>query len=131
MGAQLDMRASKRRRPRQGGTQPPEPTSPPPDLTALGQQLERLQHRVRRLRRRVHPGSDTVLWARWSGAVAETAALCERIAKLPASDLADLAVKCRAMIWELVEDDVILDRVLRRRVIRFGRELDAMSKRLG
>jgi hypothetical protein len=63
--------------------------------------------------------------------MAEAAALCERIAKLPAADLADLAVKCRAMIWELIEDDVTLDRVLRRRVILFGRELDAMAKRMG
>ena len=61
--------------------------------------------------------------------MAECAALCEQIAKSPVRDLARLAIKYKALLWELVEDDVILDRAVRRRAIKFGRDLEALAKR--
>jgi hypothetical protein len=88
-----------------------------------------LRRRVKRLGRRVQPGGDTILWSRWSRAVAECAELCEQIAKSPMRHLSGLAVRYRALLWELVEDDVILDRAVRRRVMAFGRDLDALAKR--
>jgi hypothetical protein len=83
-------------------------------LLALGAQLDRL---VRRVRAR---GNQTA-WARWSCAVTGCAELCERIVKEPAGSLAGIAVKHRALVWQLAEDDVILDRAVRRQVVTFGR----------
>jgi hypothetical protein len=54
---------------------------------------------------------------------------CERIASLPLHSLAGFGVKYRALVWQLVEDDMILDRGLRRQVLAFGRELDALAAR--
>ena len=99
------------------------------DIHALGAQLDRLRRRVKRLGRQVQPGGDTILWSRWSRAVSECAELCEQVAKLPVKDLVGLAVRYRALLWELVEDDVILDRAVRRRATAFRRDLDALAKR--
>jgi hypothetical protein len=106
------------------------PAAPPDDdhLLALGAQLDRLRRRGRRLRGKVRPGGDEPAWSRWSEVVTECAQLCDRIAKEPAESLAGLAVKYRALLWQLVEDDVILDRAVRRQVLAFGRELDARAK---
>jgi hypothetical protein len=100
-------------------------TSDDTRLLTLGTQLDRLPRRVRRLRAKVGPGGDPTAWSRWSRAVSECAALLEQIAKEPAASLAGLAVKYRALLWQLVEDDVILDRAVRRRAVR----LVARSKR--
>jgi hypothetical protein len=61
--------------------------------------------------------------------MAECAALCEQIAKSPVRDLACLTIRYRALLWELVEDDLILDRAVRRRAIAFGRNLYALARR--
>ena len=114
---------------RNAAAEPPPQQDTEDDILAMGAQLDRLRRKVKRLGRQVQPGGDTVLWSRWSRAVAECAALCEQVAKLPVQDLAGLAVRCRALLWELAEDDVILDRTVRRRVIAFGRDLDALAKR--
>lgn len=125
------MRPTARRRPR--GTTPELSCDAAPDidgdLTMQGAKLDRLQRRARRLGRQVQPGGDPILWSRWSRAVSECAELCERIAKLPVHDLAGLAIKYKALLWELVEDDLILDLAVRRRVIAFGRALEAVAKR--
>ena len=76
------------------------------------------------------PGGDTILWSRWSRAVAECAELCETIARSPVTSLAGLAVRYQALLWELVEDDLILDHAVRRPAIAFGRDLDALAKRM-
>lgn len=39
-----------------------------------------------------------------------------------------LAVKYHALLWQLIKDDVILDRTLRRRAVACGKELDALAK---
>jgi hypothetical protein len=96
-------------------------------LLALGAQLNRQARRVRRLRGRVRPGGDAAAWYRWSRAVTECAELCDQIAREPAHSLAGVAVKHQALVWQLTEDDVILDRGVRRRVLAFGRELQALS----
>jgi hypothetical protein len=66
------------------------------------------------------------LW--WSQAVSDCAELCDSIAKEPAESLAGLAVKYHALLWQLIKDDVILDRTLRRRAVACGKELDALAK---
>jgi hypothetical protein len=92
--------------------------------------LDRQRRRVRRLRAKVRPGGDAAELARWSQAVSECANLCERIGKEPAHGLTGLAVKYRALLWLLIEDDVILDRAVRRRLLEFGSELDALAKQM-
>jgi hypothetical protein len=96
----------------------------------LSHQLDRLRRRVKRLGRHMEPGGDPILWSQWSRAVSECVELCEQIAKLPVKDLAGLALRYRALLWELVEDDLILDRAVRPRAIAFGRELEALAKRV-
>jgi hypothetical protein len=97
------------------------------DILALGAKLDRLRRRVKRLGRKMHPGGDPILWSRWSRAVSECVELCEQIAKLPVKDLAGLALRYRALLWELIEDDLILDHAVRRRAIAFGRELERLA----
>jgi hypothetical protein len=41
------------------------------------------------------------------------AELCHRIGKEPAHGLAGLAVKYRVLLWQLIEDEVMLDRAVR------------------
>jgi hypothetical protein len=96
-------------------------------LLALGAQLNRQARRVRRLRARVRPGGDAAAWSRWSRAVTECAELCKQIARAPAHGLAGIAIKYRALVCQLVEDDLILDRGVRRRVLAFGRELQMLG----
>jgi hypothetical protein len=45
------------------------------------------------------------------------------------TDLAGLALRYRALRWELIEDDLILNHAVRRRAIAFGRELKALARR--
>lgn len=122
-------RTTRRRRPGDDAPSSGRASGIDDDLIVLGAQVERLRRRVKRLGYQVRPGGDHAVWARWSRAVAECAELCERIARSPAHDLAGLAVRYRALLWELVEDDLILDLAVRRRAIAFGRELEAMAKR--
>ena len=44
-------------------------------------------------------------------------------------DLAGLAIKYKALLWELVEDGLILDLAVRRRIVAFGRDLEALATR--
>ena len=97
-------------------------------LLALGAQLDRQSRRARRQRARVRPGGDQAAWLRWSEAVAACEALCERIAKAPPESLGGIAVKYHALVWQLVEDDLILDRAVRRLAIEFGRELQTLAE---
>ena len=114
---------------RNTAAEPPPQQDTEHDILALGAQLDRLRRRVLRLSKHAQPGGDTILWSRWSRAVSECAELCEQIAKMPVKDLAGLAVRYRALLWEIVEDDLILDIAVRRRAIAFGRDLDALAKR--
>ena len=114
---------------RNTAAEPPPQQDTEHDILALGAQLDRLRRRVKRLSKHAQPGGDTILWSRWSRAVSECAELCEQIAKMRVKDLAGLAVRYRALLWELVEDDLILDRAVRRRAIAFGRDLEALAKR--
>lgn len=98
-------------------------------LIALGTELDRITRRVRRLRARVRPGGASAARSQWSEAVAACEALCERIAKEPVNGLAGLAMRYRALLLELTEDDLIVDRALRRRAVAFGRELNALARR--
>ena len=68
---------------RNAAAKPPPQQDTEDDIFALGAQLDQLRRKVKRLRRQVQPGGDTILWSRWSRAVAECAELCEQIAKLP------------------------------------------------
>jgi hypothetical protein len=121
-------RISRRKLHRGNAAAPPVPQqSTRNDVHALGTKLARIRRRVKRLSRQVRPGGDTILWSRWSRAVSECAELCEQIAKSPVSDLAGLAIKYKALLWELVEDDLILDVAVRRRAISFGRELERLA----
>jgi hypothetical protein len=108
---------------------PARPALSATELAALGHQLDRLSRRVKWLGRHMEPAGDPILWSRWSRAVSEYVELREEIAKLPVTDLAGLALRYRALLWELIEDDLILDHTVRRRAIAFGRELEALAKR--
>jgi hypothetical protein len=126
------MRATRRRTRRTAGTQrsPTRPALSATELAELTRQFDRLRRQVKRLGRNILPGGDPILWSRWSRAVSECVELCEQIAKLPVTDLAGLALRYRALLWELIEDDLILDRAVRRRAIAFGHELEALAKRV-
>lgn len=99
------------------------------ELLALGSKFERLRRRARRLQRRVQHGDDTPAWSRWSLAVDDCAELCEVIARSPADSIAGLAVRYHALLWELTEDDIIMDRAVQRRAIAFGRLLSDLAGR--
>jgi hypothetical protein len=120
-------RTSRRRLHRRSAAAQPAPQQNTDDIHALGAKLARIRRRVKRLNRLAQPGGDTILWSRWSRAVGECADLCDQIAKSPVSDLAGLAIKYKALLWELVEDDLILDLAVRRRAIAFGRELERLA----
>ena len=122
-------RTSRRRLHRRNAATEPGPQQDTEGILALGAKLDRLRRRVKRLGRHMQPGGDPILWSRWSRAVSECVELCEQIAKLPVKDLAGLALRYRALLWELIEDDLILDHAVRRRAIVFGRELEALAKR--
>ena len=83
--------------------------------------------RCQRLRKHAHRGENGE-WRRWSIAVDEQAKLLERIARASAHDLGGVLVKVQAVVWELLDDDIVLDEGARRRVAALGRELRRLAK---
>lgn len=75
---------------------------------------------------RAEVGADAA-WARWSATVDELESVAAAIAKTPAHDLTDLAVKFRALRWALIDDNTIIDDTARRQVLAFGRAIAALA----
>ena len=71
------------------------------ELLGLGAQLEALQRRAVARRR---AGLDGGGWTRWNDAVAESAALAERIGRMPAQDVVGFSIKLRALACEWEDD---------------------------
>jgi hypothetical protein len=97
-------------------------------LIALGAQLDRQMRGVRRLSAKVRPRGDPVAWSQWSAAVSACAELCDVIAKSPPQGTIGVLIHYKALLWQLLEDDLILDRTIRRRAIAFGCELQMLAK---
>ena len=95
-------------------------------LSAMGIELQRLRRRCQRLRKRAD-GGEQGEWTRWSRAVDEQANLLERIASIPVHGLDGVLVKVQAIVWELLDDDIVLDEGARRRVASVGRELRRLA----
>lgn len=96
-------------------------------LSAMGVELQRLRWWCQRLRKHAHRGEDGE-WRRWSLAVDAQTELLERIARSPTHGLDGLVVRVQAVVWELLDDDVVLDEGARRRVAALGRELRRLAK---
>ena len=124
-------------------------------LNRLIQRSRRLAGEVRRLRKlcaeicaergisaflddwRRNPEFDAVhreqgydaAWQRWSATIVETMDLSELIRKTPATSAAGMAVKYRALLWELYHDQMAdaADPEHLRLLKAFGRELDGVS----
>ena len=61
----------------------------------------------------------------------ECAAIAENIIAMRVTGLRGVAIKYRALVWLLVEDDVVRDERVRRQVLAFGRELDRLVESRG
>ena len=77
------------------------------DLLDLHRQLLRLKRRAGLLRRGIEQNTDH--WAAWSSAMDAAVRLVELIARTPARDAADLAIKISATAWFLEATDAVLD----------------------
>lgn len=100
------------------------------DLIALDIELGRLIRRAGRQRRQIPrmPQSSEAR-AGWSATIDEGLTLVSRIERAPANDLADLAVKFRAILWRIQTDEgVVLDEGLQHSLRRFGRQLARMAR---
>lgn len=77
------------------------------DLAELGRQLSRLRRQAHLLQHEAEQGTDR--WATWSSIMDQALGLVEHIARIPARDAADLAIKIRATVWFLEATDAVLD----------------------
>lgn len=68
-------------------------------------------------------------WALWSGTVADSLDVAEKIRKISATSPADLSVKHRALLHELFHDDMVdtADPVHVRLLRQFGKELASLA----
>lgn len=88
-------------------------------------ELRRLRTRCQKLERGWEQG--TVTNERWSRAVQQRNQLFATITRLPISTLEDVVARYEAVAMELIDDDLILDELARRRVVTLRRDL----RRLG
>ncbi|MDB5542184.1 MAG: hypothetical protein JWQ89_3911 [Devosia sp.] len=77
---------------------------------------------------RAEVGYDTA-WRQWSDTVSTSLDLAEHIRRTPASDVAGLAIKYHALLWELFHAEMALavDDVHLRHLKTFGRELTQLG----
>ena len=96
------------------------------ELVHLGLELEWKKRRVRDLHWQMQRHITDHAWQQWSDACANLAQLCERIAKHPATTIEGIAIRYEALSVGLLDDDVIMDEVIRRQAAALRRSLARM-----
>lgn len=66
-------------------------------------------------------------WRGWSAALDSSLELVARIRNMPAETITGLAVKHRALMWDLFHDGGGMDDIAQRRLAAFDRELKALA----
>ena len=95
------------------------------NISEFSDKLARLRRRAARQKRAIAATSEA--WQRWSSTMDEIAALTERVVTSPAANVDSLAIKFRAILWQIEINDRLLDGDDLRRLRRFGREVAALA----